>query len=293
MKTGSIPPRWQSSMANDTLSAKLYLCATPIGNLEDITLRCLRVLRGAAAVYCEDTRNTLKLMNHFEIKKTLISCHEHNEEQRAHEIADRVRRGEAIAFVSDAGMPGVSDPGSRLVRFFVENDLPFEVLPGANAVLTAWVMSGLPTDALYFCGFLPRSGAERAEAIARIKNCSATAVLYESPHRVGATFTEFAEFFPQRECALVREITKSYEQVVRGTAAELAERYSQTEAKGECVIVISPCETRNKADDSKIRETILLLLKAGVGAKSTAKITADLLGVAKNEAYKIVLELST
>ena len=114
-------------MENKKIPAKLYLCATPIGNLEDITLRCLRILRGAAAVYCEDTRNTLKLMNHFEIKKTLISCHEHNEEQRANEIAERVRGGEAIAFVSDAGMPGVSDPGSRLVRFFVENDLPFEV----------------------------------------------------------------------------------------------------------------------------------------------------------------------
>ena len=161
MKTGSIHPRWLSSMENKKIPAKLYLCATPIGNLEDITLRCLRILRGAAAVYCEDTRNTLKLMNHFEIKKTLISCHEHNEEQRANEIAERVRGGEAIAFVSDAGMPGVSDPGSRLVRFFVENDLPFEVLPGANAVLTAWVMSGLPTESLYFCGFIPRSGAER------------------------------------------------------------------------------------------------------------------------------------
>ncbi|MFR7609332.1 MAG: 16S rRNA (cytidine(1402)-2'-O)-methyltransferase [Christensenellaceae bacterium] len=167
-------------MENKKIPAKLYLCATPIGNLEDITLRCLRILRGAAAVYCEDTRNTLKLMNHFEIKKTLISCHEHNEEQRANEIAERVRGGEAIAFVSDAGMPGVSDPGSRLVRFFVENNLPFEVLPGANAVLTAWVMSGLPTESLYFCGFIPRSGAERSEAVERIKNSEATVVLYES-----------------------------------------------------------------------------------------------------------------
>ena len=164
-------------MENKKIPAKLYLCATPIGNLEDITLRCLRILRGAAAVYCEDTRNTLKLMNHFEIKKTLISCHEHNEEQRANEIAERVRGGEAIAFVSDAGMPGVSDPGSRLVRFFVENNLPFEVLPGANAVLTAWVMSGLPTESLYFCGFIPRSGAERSEAVERIKNSGATVVL--------------------------------------------------------------------------------------------------------------------
>ena len=259
-------------MENKKIPAKLYLCATPIGNLEDITLRCLRILRGAAAVYCEDTRNTLKLMNHFEIKKTLISCHEHNEEQRANEIAERVRGGEAIAFVSDAGMPGVSDPGSRLVRFFVENNLPFEVLPGANAVLTAWVMSGLPTESLYFCGFIPRSSAERSEAVERIKNSEATVVLYESPHRVAATFADFSELFPNRECALVREITKTFEQVIRGTAAELAARFAENEPKGECVVGI--------------------LLNAGIGAKNTAKIASSILNVPKNEAYRLALELS-
>ena len=292
MKTGSIHPRWLSSMENKKIPAKLYLCATPIGNLEDITLRCLRILRGAAAVYCEDTRNTLKLMNHFEIKKTLISCHEHNEEQRANEIAERVRGGEAIAFVSDAGMPGVSDPGSRLVRFFVENNLPFELLPGANAALTAWVMSGLPTESLYFCGFIPRSGAERSEAVERIKNSEATVVLYESPHRVAATFADFSGLFPNRECALVREITKTFEQVIRGTAAELAARFAESEPKGECVIVISPCDNNIAADNTKLRETVGILLNAGIGAKNTAKIASSILNVPKNEAYRLALELS-
>ena len=231
-------------------------------------------------------------MNHFEIKKTLISCHEHNEEQRANEIAERVRGGEAIAFVSDAGMPGVSDPGSRLVRFFVENNLPFEVLPGANAVLTAWVMSGLPTESLYFCGFIPRSGAERSEAVERIKNSEATVVLYESPHRVAATFDDFSELFPNRECALVREITKTFEQIIRGTAAELAARFAESEPKGECVIVISPCDNNIAADNTKLRETVGILLNAGIGAKSTAKIASSILNNQKNEAYRLALELS-
>ncbi len=165
---------------NDNKSgAKLFLCATPIGNLGDITLRAIETLRAADKIYCEDTRNTLKLLNALEIKKPLESCHEHNEQQRAKEIAAEVRGGMTVAFVSDAGMPGVSDPGSRLVREFIREGLPFEVLPGASAMVTAWVASGLPTESLHFIGFLPRSGKERTEAIERLVTERATCVLYE------------------------------------------------------------------------------------------------------------------
>lgn len=151
-------------------------------------------------------------------------------------------------------------------------------------------MSGLPTESLYFCGFIPRSGAERSEAVERIKNSEATVVLYESPHRVAATFADFSELFPNRECALVREITKTFEQVIRGTAAELAARFAENEPKGECVIVISPCDNNIAADNTKLRETVGILLNAGIGAKNTAKIASSILNVPKNEAYRLALE---
>ena len=141
------------------LKPKLYLVPTPLGNLGDITLRAKAVLEYVSEVYCEDTRNSLKLMNALGIKKPLLSCHQHNEEQRAAEIFNKVSSGKAIAYISDAGMPGVSDPGSRLIRYFIEHGGEYEVLPGGTAAMTAWVMSGLPTDKLYFCGFLPRTGA--------------------------------------------------------------------------------------------------------------------------------------
>ena len=227
------------------IEAKLYLCATPIGNLGDITLRTLETLKAVKRIYCEDTRNTLRLLNALGIKKPLESCHEHNEKSRADRIADEVAAGDAVAFVSDAGMPGVSDPGAELIKAFIERGLPFEVQPGASAMTTAWIMSGLDTKGLLFLGFLPRSGAERAAALERIVRSETTVALYESPLRVGATLGELAAALEKhgkcaesRPCALARELTKAFEECVRGSVSELAARYESEPPKGECVLII-------------------------------------------------------
>lgn len=282
-----------NSSENNLQPAKLFLLPTPIGNLGDISLRTLETLKSVDAIYCEDTRNTLKLLNHYEIKKPVYSCHEHNEEQRAAEIASLVMNGKRIAFVSDAGMPAVSDPGERLVRFFVNKSLPFEVLPGANAALTAWVMSGFSTKKLFFCGFLPRGGVERTEAIEELGRQSATCVVYESPVRVGATLKELYNRIGNRPCAVVRELTKLHEEAVRGDLLGLSERYSQTPPKGECVIVISPEEEKNAVDidQEKPKNVLKQLLSAGVRVKEAAKIASYAFDISKNEAYRLAIEI--
>ena len=268
---------------------KLYLCPTPIGNMEDMTLRALRVLRECAAVYCEDTRNTGALMNRLEISRPLISCHEHNERSRAEEIGQRVLAGEAIAFVSDAGMPGISDPGERLVAYCIENDVPFEVLPGASASLTALITSGLPSREACFVGFLPRSGKERREAIARLARHRGSLIIYESPLRVSATAAELARAWGDRPAVLLRELTKLYQETVRSTLSGLEEAYSEKPPKGEVVLVIGGAG--EQAGEASLEDTLARLLKEGVSAKDAAKQASALLDVSRNEAYKMALEL--
>ena len=269
---------------------KLYLCPTPIGNMEDMTLRALRVLRECTAVYCEDTRNTGALMNKLEISKPLISCHEHNERARAEEIGERVLSGEAIAFVSDAGMPGISDPGERLIAHCIENDIPFEVLPGASASLTALITSGLPSREACFVGFLPRSGKERREAVARLARHRGSLIIYESPLRVSDTAAELASAWGNRQCALVRELTKLYEEAVRGTLSEISEKYADTPPKGETILGVAGAE-EEKASEQSMDEMLTRLLKEGVRAKDAAKQTAAALDVPRNQAYARALEL--
>ena len=281
------------------LAPKLYLCATPIGNLGDITVRTLETLKGVKRIYCEDTRNTIKLLNAFGIKKPLESCHEHNEKGRAERIADEVRAGDAVAFVSDAGMPGVSDPGAELIKRFIELGLPFEVLPGASAMTTAWIISGMDTKSFVFHGFLPRSGAERTEALERIAKSSETACVYESPLRVGATLKELAAAIEKlgssaeaRPCALVREITKAFEECVRASVAELAKRYENEPPKGECVLVIGPAEGAGAGgEDERLDPLLSALLAEGVSVKTAARIASETLDLPKNAAYKRAMEL--
>lgn len=282
-----------NSNENNLRQAKLFLLPTPIGNLGDISLRTLETLKSVDAIYCEDTRNTLKLLNYYEIRKPVYSCHEHNEEQKAAEIAGHVINGKSIAFVSDAGMPAVSDPGERLIRYFIRNDLPFEVFPGANAALMAWVMSGFSTKKLFFCGFLPRSGAERTESIEELRRQSAVCVVYESPMRVGATLAELYQRLGNRPCAVVRELTKLHEEAVRGNLLVLSEKYAQTPPKGECVIVIGPAENNvaENSDTEKLKNVLKQLLSAGVRAKDAAKIASYALNSSKNEAYRVAIEL--
>ncbi len=211
----------------------LAVVPTPIGNLEDITLRALRTLREADAVACEDTRRTGRLLAHYEIKRPLVSYHEHNEERLATGLAERAR-AEKIALVSDAGTPLLSDPGYRLVRACIEAGVNVEVLPGPSAAMTALVASGLPVDTAVFLGFLPRKGRERTVLLDRIKHEALTFVIYESPHRIAKTLKELPPVTPVAVC---RELTKLHEEVLRGTAEEAAEHFAEG-ARGEIVLVI-------------------------------------------------------
>ena len=211
----------------------LVVVPTPIGNLEDITLRALRYLREADLVACEDTRRTGRLLAHYGIKKPLVAYHEHNEDRLAPELAERARE-EEIALVSDAGTPLVSDPGYRLLRACIEADVPVEVLPGPSAAMTALVASGLPAAAFVFLGFLPRKGRERKELLERVSRDASTFVVYESPHRLTKTL---AELPPEAPVAVCRELTKLHEEVFRGTAAEAKEHFGGG-ARGEIVLVV-------------------------------------------------------
>ena len=272
------------------LEPKLYLCATPIGNLGDITERVLDTLRRVDVIFCEDTRNTGALLKRFDIRSRLESCHEHNEEAAAERVKELIRSGRAAAYVSDAGMPCISDPGERLVRACIEEGLPFEVLPGASAGLTAAIMSGLPTKRIFFVGFLPRENRERAELIAEIRRVTATVVIYESPYRVGATLNELKELLGDRKAALVREITKLFEETVRGTLSKLAERFAETPPRGECVIVVSG-ERADEAQTEDLDGMLKRLLDSGMSVKDAAKQAALLLDVPKSEAYRRATEL--
>ena len=264
------------------LEPMLYLCATPIGNLSDITLRTIDTLKGVSAVYCEDTRRTRELMTHLGIKKPLIACHEHNERQRAEEIAERVLSGEAIAFVSDAGMPGISDPGEALVAGCIAAGAKYTVLPGASAP----VMSGLPTRNACFVGFLPRDGKKRRESIAEIGAHKGTLIFYESPLRIAATAKELAALLGDRQCALVRELTKKFEQVVRCTLSGLADMYADT-PKGECVMVVAGAEERGENAAARAEDMARELIERGVSVKDAAKQISALCDIARNEAYAI------
>ena len=269
----------------------LYLIATPIGNMEDVTLRALRILREVDAVYCEDTRHSGLLLSHYGIKKPLFSCHDHNEAQRAQEIAEKLRAGENLAYISDAGMPCISDPGNRLTETCVREGLPFTVIPGASASVTALALSGLPTDKFTFYGFLPRSGKERSGALTFICDSPYTTVIYESPNRVYATLCDLCgKAGSERRCALVREITKIYEECVNLPLGELCERYRDDAPKGECVLVLAgkPYEEVSGADiDARIRE----LLDRGMSAKDAAKQVAQETGASKNDVYRKAIEI--
>lgn len=271
--------------------AKLYLCATPIGNLGDITLRVRDILQNVDVICCEDTRNTLRLLNHLGIRKPLISCHEHNEAERADEIADMVRSGRRVAFVSDAGMPAISDPGQRLVRVFIDLELPFEVVPGASASLCAAVLSGLSTQRLYFCGFLPRDNVRRSAFLGELRRVSATLIIYENPLRVGPTLGELLCILGDRQCALVREITKLHEQSVRGTLSSLSAVFSETPPRGECVLVIAGADGTGTEETQAADAMLLKLLSSGVSVKDAAKQVSAVFDIPRSSAYSRAMEL--
>lgn len=268
------------------MSGRLVVCATPIGNLDDVTLRLLTTLRDADVVACEDTRRTAGLLTRHGITAKLVSYEEHNEARRAPELVARITAGETVALVTDAGMPLVSDPGYVLVREVVAAGLRVEVLPGPSAVLTALVASALPADTWRFVGFLPRKAGELRALLTEARE---TLVAFESPHRTAASLAALAALDPSRPVAVCRELTKLHEEVVRGSAAELAASYAQAEPRGEVVLVIgSPPPVA--ADLDAALDAVQRLVAAGAKARPAAQVVAELTGASANALYRGMLK---
>jgi 16S rRNA (cytidine1402-2'-O)-methyltransferase len=260
------------------------VCPTPIGNLEDVTLRVLAALREADVVACEDTRRTRVLLDRYGVSARLVSYHEHNEERRAGELVEQMRAGKTVALVSDAGMPLVSDPGYVLVRAAAAAGLAVEVLPGPSAVLAALVASALPADRWRFAGFLPRKKGELRSVLSE----PGTIVAFESPKRVPGTLEALAELSPEREVAVCRELTKAHEEVVRGTAEELAKRYAGSPPRGEVVLVVGPSPAAVGGDEpaSEAVEALERLVEAGAKPRPAASVVAELTGGSANALYR-------
>jgi 16S rRNA (cytidine1402-2'-O)-methyltransferase len=267
------------------MSGRLVVCPTPIGNLEDVTLRVLAALRDADVVACEDTRRTRVLLERYGVQATLLSYHEHNERERSAELVERMSGGAVVALVSDAGMPLVSDPGYVLVQGCVAAGLSVEVLPGPSAALAALVASALPSDSWRFAGFLPR----KRSALVDVLGSPETLVAFESPRRVASTLAVLAELDPSRPAAVCRELTKVHEEVVRGTASELAERYASEGPRGEVVLVIGGAPPRTGADPAAI-DAVRRLIDAGARPRVAAGVVAQLTGAGANELYRAVAE---
>jgi 16S rRNA (cytidine1402-2'-O)-methyltransferase len=272
------------------LAPGLYLVATPIGNLEDITLRAIRVLKQADLIACEDTRQTLKLLNRYGINTPTISYHEHNEAARAAELVEKLAQGSRIAVVTDAGTPGISDPGFRLVSLAIERGLPVVPIPGPAAFVSALVGAGLPVESFSFRGFLPpKTGARRRE-LERVRNSMQTEIFYEAPHRIAATLEDaLAVLGPQRRIVVARELTKIHEEFLRGTAAQVLDVVkSRGEMKGEIVLMIGPAEAgKNAAPTISIRDRVEQLMREeNLDEKSALKKAARERDISKSEAYR-------
>jgi 16S rRNA (cytidine1402-2'-O)-methyltransferase len=275
----------------------LYICPTPIGNLEDVTLRVLNVLRTVDVIACEDTRHTRILLDRHGISTRLVSFHEHNEEQRLSALLPLLREGKHVAVVSDAGMPGLSDPGFTLVRACAAEDLPVTVLPGASAVPTALVASGLPADRFAFVGFLARGASKLLEQIAVFDGTGAAVVAFEAPRRLSGTLTAIGGRWPDRRLAVCRELTKIHEQVLRGTAAEVREDLPEP-VRGEIVLVLEPAAwaaggeaAGGPGDAATVQAALRDLLAAGLGTKKAAGIVAGLTGLPRRQLYDLALRI--
>jgi 16S rRNA (cytidine1402-2'-O)-methyltransferase len=268
----------------------LYLIATPIGNLEDITLRALRILRDEVTlVACEDTRQTQKLLNHFEIRKPAIACHEHNEQARAREIVEILQRGDSVALLSDAGTPLISDPGYRVVVAVVEAGLTVVPLPGASAVLAALAASGLPANEFRFIGFLPPKQIARRKVLASLAEETATLIFYESPHRILESLQDMEAEMGSRPMVLARELTKLHEEFLRGSAAEIYAILSARESvKGEITLVVGRAPVA--ISDADPLEEVMRLEAQGIARMDAIKTAAKRLGLPKREVYRLAAE---
>jgi 16S rRNA (cytidine1402-2'-O)-methyltransferase len=267
----------------------LSVCATPIGNLEDVTLRVLRELAEADLVLCEDTRRTRILLERHGLKARLASYHEHNEAKRTAEMLPRIAAGERVALVSDAGLPGLSDPGARLIAAVLEAGLAVTVLPGPSAVETAVVASGFVVERYQFLGYLPRGGRALEALWEELGSSPSAAVAFESPQRLPATLRSLAAALPEREVAVCRELTKAFEEVVRGRSGDVAARFSQP-AKGEITIVIAAGETRPAgAGEAEALAAVAQLVASGASLRDAAAVVGRLTGLGRNRLYRASL----
>jgi 16S rRNA (cytidine1402-2'-O)-methyltransferase len=271
------------------MPGRLYLVATPIGNLEDITYRAVRLLGEAGVIACEDTRQTRKLLDHYGIHKPTVSYHEHNEAERAADLVARMTAGATVALVSDAGMPLVSDPGYRLVRAAIAAGIAVEPVPGPSASLTALAASGLATDAFHFGGFLPPKEGQRRRMLASLAGEEATLIFYEAPHRILETLQAVEEELGPRSVVVARELTKLHEEFLRGTAAEVRAQLAARDAvKGEITLLIGKAEAP-PPDSTPLDEAVAALVAAGVPRMDAIKQVARQRGLSKREVYKHVL----
>jgi 16S rRNA (cytidine1402-2'-O)-methyltransferase len=273
------------------MAGTLYLVATPIGNLEDITQRALRVLAGVSVVACEDTRRTRVLLDHYGIKAKLVSYHEHNERERAREFGELLERGSDVAVVSDAGTPGISDPGFRLVQETAARGLSVVPIPGPTAFVAALVASGLPTDSFFFGGFLPARATQRRTRLLELRALAATLIFYEAPHRIREALLDAREVLGERRAVVVRELTKLHEEVLRAPLTELAERFAgEASARGEMVLLIDRSPLADslalKNVDEEVAARVAALEQEGLNARDALKRAARELGLSRSDAYR-------
>jgi 16S rRNA (cytidine1402-2'-O)-methyltransferase len=276
-------------MAEARNSGMLYVVGTPIGNLEDITLRALRVLKEAEVIACEDTRQSRKLLDHYGIAKPLVSYHEHNEQQRAHELLERLAEGRNIALISDAGMPGISDPGYRVVRLAVERGIPVIPIPGPAALIAALAASGLATDEFEFRGFLPAKAGQRRTSLEELRSLSHTLIFYEAPHRIVEALEDIVQILgPKRPVVVARELTKLHEEFIRGTAEEVLRILRGREVRGEITLLIGKSETAHPSSSSQDLRTRLeeIMREQKLDEKAALKMLAKERGISKSAVYR-------
>jgi 16S rRNA (cytidine1402-2'-O)-methyltransferase len=278
-------------MAEHTKPGTLYVVGTPIGNLEDITMRAVRILKEADLIACEDTRHTAKLLHHYGIDKPTISYHEHNEAARAEELVAKLVQGLNIAQVSDAGMPGISDPGYRLIKLAIERGVQVIPIPGASALVAALAASGLPTDSFQFLGFLPAKSGQRRSNLETLRRAQHTTVVYEAPHRIAETMKDIVELLgAERPVVLARELTKMHEEFIRGTAAHVLHRVQEHELRGEMTLLIGKGEAQEtQAAVKDIAQRLdEIMREQKLDEKAGLKVLAKERGLSKSEAYREV-----
>ncbi|MDP3387345.1 MAG: 16S rRNA (cytidine(1402)-2'-O)-methyltransferase [Eubacteriales bacterium] len=273
------------------MEGKLYICATPIGNLEDITLRVLNVLKDVNFIAAEDTRHTIKLLNHYEIKNRLVSYHEHNEKKRSGEIIEKLLSGESCALVSDAGMPGISDPGAIIIQEAIKNNIEIIVLPGATAFVPALVMSGFDTEKFVFEGFLPSKKGEKSKALEKLVYEARTMIFYESPHRLTDTLKAMIKAFSARQVSVSREITKKFEETVRGDLGEVLAYFEAKDIKGEFVLVVKGSEESIPEPSIDIEKALRDLINEGMTKKDAVNHLVKTYKLNKNEVYQKSLQI--